>query len=217
MSNSREQEARQAYLNLLKAKGVDAATLQHRERFLQALAADLADQPADSMVYRDVVEKHLEQLPRADWPLLLAVAREYFPFWIQDIKAVAAMNAEAGFAPPAITWQPLAQSLQALWDSLDQTQFSTAENWPLKAYRHALRQEGAELDVVETRIKLVKLLLVRLRDAPAQDAKLYRLAVDNTLPLFDMKETRRLFLVVVREFYYFWIGDPEALDHIVLG
>ena len=212
MSNSREQEARQAYLNLLKAKGVDAATLQHRERFLQALAADLADQPADSMVYRDVVEKHLEQLPRADWPLLLAVAREYFPFWIQDIKAVAAMNAEAGFAPPAISWQPLAQSLQALWDSLDQTQFSTAENWPLKAYRHALRQEGAELDVVETRIKLV-----RLRDAPAQDAKLYRLAVDNTLPLFDMKETRRLFLVVVREFYYFWIGDPEALDHIVLG
>ncbi|HWU34390.1 MAG TPA: hypothetical protein VN023_04105 [Methylovorus sp.] len=217
MSNTREQEARQAYLNLLKAKGVDAATLQHRERFLQALAADLAGQPAESSVYRDVVEQHLEHLPRAEWPLLLAVAREYFPFWIQDLKAVAAMNADASFTPSAIAWQPLAQSLQTLWDKLDETQFSTAENWPLKAYRHALRQEGAELDVVETRIKLVKLLLVRLRDAPAQDAKLYRLAVDNTLPLFDMKETRRLFLVVVREFYYFWIGDPEALDHIVLG
>jgi hypothetical protein len=61
----------------------------------------------------------------------------------------------------------------------------------------------------------VKLLLVRLKDAPDKSHRIYRIAVDATIPLFTMKETRKLFLTVVREFYYFWIGDPEAASYIL--
>jgi hypothetical protein len=57
---------------------------------------------------------------------------------------------------------------------------------------------------------------VRLRDAPNKDNKFYRTTVDATLPLFEVKKNRRLFLVVVREFYNFWAGNPEA-DKFVLN
>ena len=90
-----------------------------------------------------------------------------------------------------------------------------ADTWPIKSYSFALRQAGAQQSLVDTRVQLVKLLLVRLRDAPERHGKYYRLAVDATLPLFDLQETRRLFYGVVREFYYFWIGDPDAKEHII--
>jgi hypothetical protein len=40
--------------------------------------------------------------------------------------------------------------------------------------------------------------------------------VDATLPLFEVKKNRRLFLVVVREFFHFWSGNPDA-DKFVLN
>jgi hypothetical protein len=61
---------------------------------------------------------------------------------------------------------------------------------------------------------LVKLLLVQLRATEEKDGKNYRAAVDAILPLFVMKETLHLFLAVVREFFHFWIGAPNAAIHI---
>src|SRR5690606_14553215 len=97
---------------------------------------------------------------------------------------------------------------------LDHVKFVTAETWPLKTYALALRQSGAEQVLVDTRIKLVKILLIRLREAPAGSSKHYRIAVDATVPLFEKNDTRRLFFAVVREFYYFWIGDPDVTRHV---
>jgi hypothetical protein len=88
------------------------------------------------------------------------------------------------------------------------------EQWPLKAYFTALRQEGADKAMVDTRVKLAKLLLYRLRSAPELNNQHYRLAVDSTLYLFKARETREMFLLAVREFYHFWIGDPEAANYI---
>jgi hypothetical protein len=101
-----------------------------------------------------------------------------------------------------------------LWQTLDKAKFDTVENWPIKAYSLALRQAGAEQALVDTRVKLVKILLIRLRDAPQKSNRHYRIAVDATVPLFEKHDTRRLFFAVVREFYYFWIGDPDAASRI---
>ena len=68
--------------------------------------------------------------------------------------------------------------------------------------------------VIEARVNLAKLLLLRLRDAPEVDDKYFRIAVDTTVPLFTMKETKRLFLIVVREYYYFWAGSPNAAKQV---
>jgi hypothetical protein len=215
MTDNREKEALKAYLKLLENKGADSALLKRREAFLSRLTQALTGKPGDGPVYRETVEKLLDSIESKDWPAFLAVAREYYPFWTSDIKAIAALNSEAGFNVEPVQWQPIDCNLKTLWTVLDKEKFSVAETWPLKAYTMALRQEGAEQTLVDTRVKLVKLLLVRLKDAPDKNHRIYRIAVDATLPLFTMKETRKLFLTVVREFYYFWIGDPEAASHLL--
>ncbi|HZV97499.1 MAG TPA: hypothetical protein VFF74_00775 [Methylophilaceae bacterium] len=215
MSQTREEEALAAYLKLLQNKGASHESLEQREKFLLKLIALIAEKPHDGLMYREAVEDLLEQTDKADWPFGLAMAREYYPFWTKDIKAIAALNADAVFDVESPQWQPLDCNLKALWNMLDKEQFSIAETWPLKAYTLALRQEGAAQSLVDTRVKLVKLLLVRLRDAPEKNHRVYRIAVDTTMPLFGMRDTRRLFLVVVREFYYFWIGDPAAATYIL--
>ena len=215
MNETREQEALQAYLNLLRNKGADEQDLERRAQLLQQLLPIISDAPSQGQGYRNAVEALLDRIGRADWPYALSVVREFYPFWTRDIKTIAALNAEAAFGATCEAWQPPDCDLSALWGSLDQERFGVAENWPLKAYTQALRQEGAAPALVETRVKLVKLLLLRLRDAPDKSAMTYRAAVDATVPLFELKETRRLFLAVVREFYYFWIGDPEAVSHVL--
>lgn len=212
----REQQALDAYLRLLQSKGAEPEGLMHRKALLFGLMSALAGQPLDGALYREQVEQALQQTERGLWPAFLAVAREYYYFWNQDIKAIAAMHANGGYDTTLLAAQADMEDLRTVWESLDREQFSIAETWPLKAYASALREEGADKAVVETRCKLVKLLLVRLRDAAEKDAGRYRNAVDSTVPLFAMKETRQLFLIVVREFFYFWIGDPEATRHIVL-
>ena len=215
MNENREQEALSAYLKLLQVKGASSESLKKREKFLAKLAPDIAGKPSDGFHYRDAVENLLDTMEKAEWPFSLAVAREYFPFWTKDIKAIAQLNAEEAFELEPIHWQPLEANLKTLWQMLDKEQFSVSETWPIKAYTLALRQEGAQQAFVDTRVKLVKLLVVRLRDAPEKNHKIYRIAVDSTVPLFGLKETRRLFLAVVREFYYFWIGDPDAANYIL--
>jgi hypothetical protein len=215
MPENREEEALGAYLKLLQNKGASAASLEQRKQFLVKLIPEIADKPNDGFLYREAVEALVDTMDKSQWPLCLAVAREYFPFWTKDIKAIASLNAEAVFDVDPLPWQPLDCNLKALWVMLDKEQFSVAETWPLKNYTLALRQAGAAQTLVDTRVKLVKLLLVRLKDAPEKSHKIYRVTVDATAPLFSMKETRHLFIVVVREFYYFWIGDPDAANYVL--
>jgi hypothetical protein len=214
MTENREQEALGAYLKLLQNKGVSEVSLKQREVLLLELMPRIADLSNDGLLYRDAVEDFLDSLDKTKWAFCLAVAREYFPFWTKDIKAIAALNADAGFDLSSEQWQPFDYNLKVLWEMLDKEQFGVSETWPLKSYTLALRQEGATQSLVDTRIKLVKLLLMRLRDAPDKNHKVYRIAVDSSASLFAVKETRHLFFSVVREFYYFWIGDPNAAQYI---
>jgi hypothetical protein len=214
MTQTREQEALSAYLRFLKTKGADDASLDKRQLFLTKLMPAIELVEFEGLAYRAAVEKVLETIDKLDWPFCLAVAREYFHFWIKDFKAIAAISSDAGFDVNPIDWQPVDLDLKTLWKKLDSEKFETAETWPIKAYSLALRQAGAEQNLVDTRVKLVKILLIRLRAAPQNSSKHYRIAVDATVPLFEKNDTRRLFFAVVREFYYFWIADPDAAEHI---
>lgn len=53
-------------------------------------------------------------------------------------------------------------------------------------------------------------MLIRLRDAPEKNHAFYRTATDLTLPLFDTKELKQLYLDVAREFYDAWKNTPET-------
>ncbi len=215
-SENRESTALDAYLKLMQAKGADAQNLEHRRALLEILLPALNGQPAEGWLYRDAVDDALARVNRDSWPLFLLLTREFFHFWIDDVKAIAMLSAGGGFEVEPQLHAQTEESLKQVWKRLDSEKFSVAESWPLKAYTAALREEGADKAVVETRQKLVKLLLVQLRDVSEKNGKCYRGAVEAVLPLFVMKETRYLFLAVVREFFYFWMGDPEAATHIQL-
>ncbi len=211
----REKEASSAYLKLLQHKGAVSGLLHKRSQFLDKLNSALAGQPHDGHAYRAVIEMVMESVPADDWHENLTAAREFYPFWVKDIKAIAALNINPGFEIEPLQWKPDQASLQSLTESLTTEKFDASENWPLKAYIQALRQEGAEQSMVDTRSKLAKIIIIRLRSAPEKNHKTYRAAVDLTIPLFTIKQNRRLFLVVVREFYHFWSGNPDAASMVL--
>lgn len=215
-TTDREQHALHAYLTLLKQQGVSEDSLSARQEFLSQLIPLLKPHPTQGSHYREAVDDLLQRVDKRKWPFSLNVAREYHRFWINDIKAIAAMHAAGAYAASPPSNALAGEKLQVLWKNLDCEQFTVAEKWPLRAYSDALRVEGATPEVVLTRSKLVKLLLVCLREATEKEGRQYQVAVDSILSLFSKKETRHFFQIVAREFFYFWIGDREAATHIVL-
>lgn len=206
-----------AYLKLIQSKGATADNLAKRKDFIGKVMRLLEGKPVDGLSYRTAIDQALLQISRDEWPFFLAVSREYYYFWVDDFKAIAALNSRGDFMVEPVSGALHGEeNLEQAWERLDHEKFDVAEIWPLQAYKAALREEGAGQSVVDTREQLVKLLLIDLRNAPDKSGKSYRMAVDSLQPMFVMHEMRCLFLTVVREFYYFWIGAPDAASHIVL-
>lgn len=211
----REQQALEVYIKLLTAKGFGPETFVQRVNFLNRLMPLLTDKTQGGGEYRLALEALMDKVEEMDWPESLVVAREYYPFWANDLKAVANLSKSVTKDTLPIDWKPTEVALVTLWHAADTEKFGTADAWALKAYTKALRNENAEQTLIDTRLKLSKVLLMRLKDAPDRDNKAYRTVVDATLPLFEVKKNRRLFLVVVREFFHFWSGNPEAEKYIL--
>ena len=212
----REQQALEVYIKLLTGKGFGPDTFVPRVDFLNKFMPMLANKDLNGIGYRIAIEDLMDSIAEADWPESLVIAREYCPFWLNDLKAVAQLSKNTITDTLPIGWQPKHVALSALWHTVDTEKFDTTDSWALKGYTNALRFENAVQTLIDTRLKLAKIMLVRLRDAPDKSNKDYRTTVDATLPLFEVKKNRRLFLVVVREFFHFWAGNPDA-DKLVLN
>ena len=213
--DSREQQALEVYIKLLTTKGFGPDTFVPRISFLNKLMPLLEGKETNGGVYRSVIEGLMDSVQAADWPESLVISREYYPFWIGDLKAVSNLSKATTTDALPIDWQPANVLLSDLWHSVDTEKFGTTDAWAIKAYTKALRFENAEQTLIDTRLKLAKILLVRMRDAPDKNNRVYRTVVDATLPLFEVKKNRRLFLVVVREFFHFWAGNPDADKYIL--
>jgi len=211
----REQQALEVYIKLLKSKGFGPETFVPRINFLNKLMPLLSDKISGGGEYRTALENIMDTVAEVDWPESLVIAREYYPFWMNDLKAVSNLSKSVTKDTLPIEWKPTEVALVTLWHAADLEKFGTTDSWALKAYSKALRNENADQTLIDTRMKLAKILLMRLKDAPDRDNKAYRTVVDATLPLFEIKKNRRLFLVVVREFFHFWAGNPEAEKFIL--
>ncbi len=210
MAKSREQKAADAYLKFLQSKGAPSGTLYRRSRFLDAFMGKLHDKEQTRKSFALALEATLTNLPQEDRSNALNTAREYFPFWMNDIKAIALFHEYYGFTTDEIAWKPKHATLAALTKNLSTEEFTDAENLALNNYLKAIANLGANKAMIETRKKLAKIILLRVREAPSKGHAIYRISVDLTLPLFKTKEIRDLYLEVVREFYHFWENDPDA-------
>jgi hypothetical protein len=213
MSSSREADAIQAYYNLLHGKGADDAIMAQRDALLAELTPLLANQECTSTAYRQAVDECLADKLAQRWPELLTIIREYYPFWRGDVKAVMQYADTVGFELHPIGWQPAVIDLQSVWPALQSEKFETSELWALNGYVKALKsmEHKQEMDI-ELRTRMAKLMLLRLREAPMTEKNAFRITADATLPLFNLKNTRHLFLNAVREFYYFWAAHPDAVE-----
>lgn len=217
MLSQREQEAIFAYIKFIQKKGASASSADQRQTILQRLSPYIANVSNDGTGYREGVDAYLGHVNKSDWPFVLLVIREFFPFWTGNIKLIAALSADEAYEKEPVQWQALSGNLATLWASLDMATYKPEDMKAIEAYVEVLKQNGAQPSLIDTRIKIIKLLLLRLKDASQRSAKLYRKATDATVSIFEQKETRYLFLAVVREYYYFWIGDPEAERHVNEG
>ncbi|MDI1299993.1 hypothetical protein [Methylotenera sp.] len=212
MNKSREHVALSAYLNLLERKGFTKVELRQREVIILKLIPWIENIHCDGNAFRDAVEQLFKNLDKSMWFSYLPVIREFFSFWIDDIKAVVAMNQDNAFGANLMKWKPGETELKNLWESLDKHTLTKSEMQPLEEYEKVLRGNGVEEFAVSACKKLAKLLLILLRSAPHKQPVAYRHAVDANLTLFSSNEAYKVILKVGREFYYFWKGDVNAAD-----
>lgn len=215
MTADREKEATHAYLKLLENKGADSQILYKRSLFLDQLSSLLIGKALNRTNYGIALDALMKNIPSADWHDALITAREFYPFWIEDIKTITLLNEKNEFDFQPIDWKPIQNSIEDLTNDLNNEKFSVDETKGLMAYTQSLQYKGANDVIIETRVNLAKLLLLRLRGAPYLDSRIYRKAVDLTLPLFKIDETKKLFLLVIREFYYFWVNNEKPSDYVV--
>lgn len=215
MNADREKKAIHAYLKLLENKGAKSGVLYKRSLFLDQFSHLLAAKALNRMSYGIALDDLMKTIPADKWNDSLVTAREFYPFWMGDIKVIASLNAKSKFDFQPINWKPPQTSIETLTKNLYEEKFNTDETSTLIAYTKALQNKDANDVIIETRVNLAKILLLQLRDAPNPDSRIYRKAVDLTLPLFKIGETQKLFLLVIREFYYFWIESKQPSENAI--
>ncbi|CAG0964271.1 hypothetical protein MTYP_00901 [Methylophilaceae bacterium] len=201
----REQEARQAYFAFLQRHGATAKQLNRREQLLNGFCVCLSGIDHGGHAYREAVDEWLKLVDKSKWPTCLSLVREFFPFWMQNVKEIAMLaDQHDSFDLEQAQWASLQGDFASIWLQMEQACLTEEDQSCLESYRDALSVAYVDEKIVETRVKLAKLLLVRLKSTSNRIPRIYRKAVDATVPVFELKEMRWLFIEVVREFFYFW-------------
>lgn len=207
MEMTREEEAHKAYVRLLTGQGVSQRVLVQREFTIVRLSAFLKDIPCDGTHYRQAVDRFIATIDTAEIPMVLPVVREFFSFWVRDIKAIAAMSQAKVFNGTAPASMATQDELFKHWYDLDKTSMTMAETQILEAFREVPTMKALDLATFKERMRMAKCLLVSLRNVSHKQSHSYRQMVDRNLPLFMALGNQHAFLSMSREFYYFWRGE----------
>lgn len=207
MEMTREEEAQKAYVKLLTGQGVSQRVLVQREFILIRVSAFLKDIPCDGSHYRHAVDRFIASIDPAEIPSILPVIREFFSFWVGDIKAIAAMSQAKVFNGSTPVVMVAQDELFKHWYDLDKTPMTSYETQVMETFEHMTQVRGFEPAVFKERMRMARYLLMSLRHVSFKQSHSYRQMVDRNLPLFNALGSQHTFLSVAREFYYFWRGD----------
>ncbi len=204
---AREQQAIDAYLKLLQQKNAETELLAEREVALALFAKLLKNKLQSRESYSAAIEKLLAKQPPEIQYRYKQIAREFYAFWVGDIKAIAFFSKHFGFDLAPNQWKPNPMTLNEMAENINSMQFDESEKHAIIGYRNAMNDEGHSAVAVQSNIKLAKIILLRLRDAPVKNPHCYRIAIDLILPLFSLNESKAAFLNVVRAFYPCWLAE----------
>jgi len=210
MIEQHEEKTVSAYIKFLQGKNVSADALAIRTKFIKKLSIFLKgksgrDEYGEALQTVLGIEHNIERNQQMN------IAREYFPFWMDDIKLIAAMSESYGYDLSATKFKPMPKPLE--WTNievLNSEKLDERESALLSQYLMGLQKQNLMKDAIDAKMKLVKVVLLRLRDIPIKNNLAYRMAVEVTLPLFNLEDLKQKFLQAVREFFYIWIEKPGA-------
>ncbi|MDK2125526.1 hypothetical protein [Parachitinimonas caeni] len=200
-------QALNAYLALLKANGAATAHINLRKHLLRHLLSVLEEVSLEQTEgadhgYRLAVDRLLGHFPDEQHVEIISTAREFYPFWVGDLRTIAKLNAAKALTTQHIPLD-ISGSLTDMLERMDADDTQHAEPPVLCAYIEMMASQGVESAVIDIRERLLRLLLYVIRNAdPVPTA--YRAGVDAMLTLFPREDTRQAFIEVAREFFHFW-------------
>lgn len=204
-TNDATASALKAYQSMLEKHGHRRGEIYKRMHMARCIMGSLPKGPPSNLAYRKAVDAVLMTMPdEASAEICRRVARELFPFYEQDVLAIAVMTQTGAFEPldDVRVELPPHRDLDDLIAVSRTMTLSPEETSLLNAYSEHLRAQGVDAKTLANRTTLCRLLLLGLRGLP-HDGKHYRAVVDKLLPLFKRDETQIYFLVVARQFYAF--------------
>jgi hypothetical protein len=211
MNQKREEEAVNAYTKFLQTKGVSEEGLNLRTAFVKKLIVSINGQ-LDRPNYGNALQALIQTEGDVERQQQLNFAREFYPFLMGDIKSIARLSETYGYDLSSTKFKALPANLT--WpeiDVLNSESFNMQETKLINDYTSNLQQQNLSEEELQEKVKLVKLMLLRLRDIPVESSMAYRMAVDVTLPLFNLEDIKQGFLSAVREFYTIWLDkEPDA-------
>lgn len=197
--------ALKSYQAILEKHGHRRAEIYKRMHIARCIISSIPKGLPSNLAYRRAVDAVLMTMPdEAAAETCRTVARDFYPFYEQDLPTIAAMAQMGAFeCLDDINVQlPPHRDLDDLINVARATNLSAEEQRLLDAYTQHLRMQGVDAKVLDNRVTICRLLLLGLRGLQ-RDGKHYRAVIDKILPLFTREETRAYFLVVARQFYSF--------------
>ncbi|AXE30902.1 hypothetical protein DK842_13990 [Chromobacterium phragmitis] len=194
-----------AYLKLIGRLGATERVREARRAMLLRLLASLADAKRTAEDYHARVDAFVSGCPPEDRVLAITCVREFYYFWLDDMKKMVEMTARAGFSTenPSFPWH---ETMDALLDAM---QVAAFDRFPpsLALYLGKSFEDGADEDDIQQRERLLKALLYLLDPHPPT-SKHYRMAVDALLQHLPDAAARQRLLALVREYFGYWQSFP---------
>lgn len=207
MARDKMDDALDAYLSLLQNKGAEVAVIDFRRRVLARLNQILRSQRGGAAMYRPAVDALLSLCAPVDRAGAMLAAREYYYFWLDDVKRLAALHARDGFSTHHVR-VPVLADLQQLQQRMQDEGFA---DYPpsLDIYLGQLYEQGGDEALLAERGALIRPLLYLLHGHPHHPDS-FRTAIDAMLLHLADSQARDSFVAIAREFFYYWLSFPGA-------
>ena len=192
----------EAYIyNTEKFQG-DDEFLEESKYLLSKLAIHLYHIKIDGPSYRHAVEKTLFEVDINERTFTINLARKFYKVWRHFQDAVPNISNDE-----SLQIVVKKNAFIKLWDNIDHEFFSNIENPPLTYYAESMFDKGiSEKDIIVS-LKIAKVITIELRKDETNSNDSYRDAIGRVEKLFEKDELKKLFLIVSREFYQFWLGS----------
>lgn len=213
-------QALDKYLTQARERDISSASLEKRQRFLERLIELVGDDSFSPAMYRIAVARVLPEFSRSGETMLYKATAREFSHFLADAEGSqkpefgdtdAARAPEVEIEAPESMDRLLEDAASRSWyvTHLGRLERQVRDLRNLERYLQSLRERGVSSRLVERQGRLLGGMLSLL--APHHgNALTYRAGVSAMLNLLsDDTSQQRIFVEIAREFYYFWLEDPD--------